>query len=336
MMSFTLDFAKDFVSQIKKHIEVHPHPRVNFIWHGGEPLLWGIDNYREIFSFMQNELKGINYYNSIQTNLSLITENFIDLFIQYNVRPGFSLDGTKEIHDSQRVGVNGKPTFDLIISKLNLCRSRGLNPGCIVVAGRKHIGHIPELYRFMRDNKLNFKFNPLFSAGEATNNIDEYGITPEEYAQMTIELFDLWFDDNQGEITESNFVEIASNIVSRKTSGCVFGRNCQENFIAIAPTGDIMPCGRFCDEELLEHSYGNLHHETLSDILHRARNSEIYKRAEYISNSSCKTCKWFDICHGGCIHDGFIKSGDFKSKTFLCAAYQKIFAHIDFKTQVFR
>ena len=164
---------------------------------------------------------------------------------------------------------------------------------------------------------------------EAQNNIDEYGIKPDEYAQMAIELFDLCYNDQQGEITESNFVEIASNIATGKPSGCMFSKNCQDNFMAIAPTGDVMPCGRFCDNDLLHYSYGNLHEETLADILPHIKQSDIYKRAEYIANSGCAKCKWYNICHGGCMHDGFLASGDFKHKTFLCSAYKKIFAHIE-------
>lgn len=331
---YSLDFAKQIVLQTKHYLETRLRQEVTFIWHGGEPLLWGIDNYREIFAFMQQELDGIKYQNNIQTNLSLITDEYIDLFRQYNVRPGFSLDGMKAIHDQQRVGVNGQPTFDLIMSKYRLCREKGLKPGCIVVVGKKHIGHVTELYRFMKDNELNFKFNPMFSAGEATYNMDKYGITPLEYARMAIELFDLWFDDTKGKVTESNFVEIASNIVTGKTTGCMFGRNCQDNFFAIAPTGDVMPCGRFCDDGLLQYSYGNLHKETLSEILPRIRQSEIYKRSDYIEKGSCKNCKWLNICHGGCLHDGFLNSGDFRSKSFLCPAYKQIFAHIEKRIKV--
>lgn len=326
---FSLVFAKQIVTQVKDYLNNHPCRKLSFIWHGGEPLLWGLENYRELFSFMQKELNGVNYHNSIQTNLSLIDEAFVTLFLQYHVQPGFSLDGPKTIHDCQRVGINGQPTFDTIMSKLTLCRDKGLNPGCIVVAGKKHIGHIRELYDFMKENKLSFKFNPLFSAGEAINNIEEYGITPSEYAQMAIELFDMWFYDNQGDVTESNFVEIASNIISKKTTGCMFGRNCQDSFVAIAPTGDVMPCGRFCDDDMLQYAYGNLHRESLSVILDRIKGTDIYKRSEFILNGGCKHCKWVTICHGGCLHDGFISTGDFKSKTFLCSAYKTIFTHID-------
>lgn len=328
---FDIDFANRIVSQIKEAFA--STRKVSIIWHGGEPLLWGKENYREILAFMQQELEGYDVHQSMQTNLSLIDEEYLDILTQYNVKPGFSLDGTREIHDSQRVGIGGQPTFDTIMQNLALCRNRDLKIGCIVVGSRKHIGHIPELYQFMKEQKLNFKFNPLFISGEAEHNRDEYGITAQEYAQMCIELFDLWFDDREGKVTESNFVEIASNIATGKATGCMFSRNCQDNFLAIAPNGDVMPCGRFCDDDLRQFAYGNLHDETLSEILPRIKKSEIYKRAEYIAQSDCAKCKWYDICHGGCLHDGFLRNGDFKNKTLLCPAYKQIFAHIERRMQ---
>lgn len=324
---FDIDFAKRIVLQIKETFEATR--KVAIIWHGGEPLLWGKENYREILAFMQQELEGYDVHQSMQTNLSLIDEEYLDILTRYNVKPGFSLDGLKEIHDSQRVGIGECPTFDTIMEKLALCRERGMKPGCIVVGSRKHIGRIPELYQFMKKQELNFKFNPLFISGEAEHNRDEYGITAQEYADMCIELFDLWFDDQQGKIMESNFVEIASNIATGKATGCMFSCNCQDNFLAIAPNGDVMPCGRFCDDDLRQFAYGNLHNETLSEILPRIKQSEIYKRAEYIAQSDCAKCKWYNICHGGCLHDGFLRNGDFKSKTLLCPAYKQIFSHIE-------
>ncbi|MBO4738435.1 MAG: radical SAM protein [Bacteroidales bacterium] len=330
---FDVDFAKQIVTQLKLLMQEKPRRKLTIIWHGGEPMLWGIENYRAIFAYMQQELAGYEVQNSMQTNLSLVNDEWIDLFLQYNVRVGFSLDGTHEIHDQQRVGAHGEPTFERILANYYKCREQGMRIGCIVVGSKKHIGHIPELYHFMRNEGINFKFNPLFCSGEAQNNILNYGITPEEYAQMAIELFDLWFYDNQGQITESNFVEIASNIATGKPTGCMFSKNCQDNFLAIAPTGDVMPCGRFCDNDLLQYSYGNLHKETLAEILPRIRKSETYNRAEYITQSGCKDCHWYNICHGGCLHDGFLASGDFRHKTFLCPAYKRIFAHIEHRLQ---
>lgn len=326
---FDIEFAKKIVAQLKLLILEKPRRKLTIIWHGGEPMLWGIYNYREIWAYMQQELAGCEVQNSMQTNLSLVNDEWIDLFLQYDVHVGFSLDGTQAIHDQQRVDIHGGPTFERIIANYRRCKERGMHVGCIVVGSKKHQGHIAELYRFMRDEGLGFKFNPLFCSGEAQNNMDEYGITPDEYAQMAIELFDLWFDDHEGRVTESNFVEIASNIATGKPTGCMFSQNCQDHFLAIAPTGDVMPCGRFCDNDLLQYSYGNLRHETLAEILPRIKQTETYRRAEFIANSDCAKCKWYHICHGGCLHDGFLASGDFRHKTFLCPAYQRLFAHIE-------
>ncbi len=326
---FDINFAKQIVIQLKSLMQEKPRRKLTIIWHGGEPMLWGIDNYREIWAYMQQELSGYEVHNSMQTNLSLVNDEWIDLFLQYDVHVGFSLDGTQEIHDQQRVDTHGELTFERIIANYRRCKERGMHIGCIVVGSKKHQGHIPELYHFMRDEGIGFRFNSLFISGEAQNNMDEYGITAQEYADMCMELFDLWFDNHEGKVTESNFVEIASNIATGKPTGCMFTKNCQDNFLAIAPTGNVMPCGRFCDEDLRQYSYGNLHNETLAEILPRIKHTETYKRAEYIAASDCAKCKWYNICHGGCLHDGFLRNSDFKSKTFLCQAYKRIFAHIE-------
>lgn len=326
-VSFDICFAKKIINDIKEALISHNRKRVNIIWHGGEPLLWGVDNFREILEYSSKALNGFIVKHSIQTNLTLITQEYIEIFSKYSVHIGFSLDGYKEINNEQRVDVCGKGTYETIMQKLELCRANNLSIGCIIVGTKKHINHIPELYQFIVKNNLNFKFNPIFLAGEAKNN-NLYGITPDEYAQMAIELFDLWFYDKSNKVIESNFVEIASNIVTKHTSGCLFGKNCQENFFAITPRGDVMPCGRFCDDSLKDYSYGNLKEEKLIDILSRVKDSETYQRFHHIESGSCMSCEFYKICYGGCLHDGFLKTGDFRSKTFLCKAYKKIFKHI--------
>ncbi|MBO7529030.1 MAG: radical SAM protein [Bacteroidales bacterium] len=328
-IAFDFEFAKHIVLQVKEALLAFSKRSVTFIWHGGEPLLWGKENFLKILDFMQCQLDRFDLHNLIQTNLSLIDNEYIDILSRHNVKLSFSLDGSKEINDNLRVDINGNPTFDTIMNKLYLCREKRLDPGCIVVGNRKHIGHMTELYRFMKEHKLGFKFNPLFIAGEANRNCDKYSITSEEYAKMCVDLFDLWFFDSHNNINELNFVEIASNIATGHTTGCIFSRNCQDDFMAIAPNGDVMPCGRFCDEELKHYSYGNLHNDSLFTIISRVKNSDIYQRADYIANSSCAKCKWFNICHGGCPHDGYLKYGNFKNKSILCTAYKQIFAHIE-------
>jgi len=324
----SVEFVCSVLCQIKEMVSGGKR-KISFIWHGGEPLLWGIENYKQVFEFIKSEFCNSEIKNSIQCNLSLMNDEYIELFKQYDVKVGFSLDGPKEMNDSQRVFADGGGTFNAIMDKLELCRSRGLNVGCVTVCSRNFIGKIKQFYQFMNELQLGLKLNPLFITGEAINVKDKYGITAKDYAEIMIELFDLMMDDSNNHVEEDNLLEMASAVATGISGHCMFGNNCQGQFIAIAPTGDVMPCGRFCDNDLFRYSYGNLHYETLADILPRIKQSETYKRAEYIAQSDCVRCKWYHICHGGCLHDGFLASGDFKHKTFLCPSYKRIFSHIE-------
>ena len=326
--SFDVEFAKSVLLQVRNVLLHDKTRKIKILWHGGEPLLWGINNFAGIFSFIEKEYKGYNYKISVQTNLSLINKAYIDLFLKYNVNVGFSLDGPKEIHDAQRVACDGNGTFDSVMEKMELCRKNGLHLGCIAVGSKNHIGKIPLLYRFMCEHEIGFKFNPVFNEGDAKKNFDNLGITPDEYAAMSIELFDLWFYDYVHRINNSTFVDIASGIITGKSSHCLYSKNCQDNILAIAPNGDVVPCGRFCNVSLTKYAYGNLRSESFESVLQKIKTSEIYNRYQYIKDSSCSRCEFMSICNGGCLYDGFAVNGDFKSKTFLCGANKKIFSHI--------
>lgn len=325
---FDVDFIIGVIDQIFDYCNTHHRQSLTLIWHGGEPLLWGIENYKKVFSHIEDNYKEYPYRNLLQTNLTLIDQDFIELFKRFNVRIGFSLDGPKELHNMQRVMRDGKGSFDRVFEKIQLCRDNSISIGCIVVATSAHLGRIKELYDFMNSNKLSFKVNPLFFSGEAKKNKESLGISVMQYADLCIELFDTMLDDPNCMISNSNFVEIASSMISGRVAGCLLGENCQGSFMAIAPNGSVFPCGRFCDKEYERFAYGNLHESSFASIVKVINKSEIYHRFDFINKSNCRSCEFFSICHGGCLHDGYLNSKDFKHKTFLCPAYKIIFAHI--------
>ncbi|MBQ7820195.1 MAG: radical SAM protein [Bacteroidales bacterium] len=330
------EIAERLILQATKLCREQCKKTLTLIWHGGEPLLWGIDNYRRIFDFAEKHSNGVRIKQCLQTNLSLIDAEYIKLFKEHNVKVGFSLDGTKPINDLQRKTIEGKGTFNIIMDKVAMCRTANLDIGCILVGSKNFKGHIVEVYDFLCANNLNFKFNPLFNVGEALNARSNLEISPKEYAEMSIELFDLWYYDKIHSLKESTFIDIASYFmsISKKTKGCMFAPNCQDSFMAVSPSGDIFPCGRFCETDT-SYSYGNISDDSLENIILNIKKSEIYARGQFMKDSSCAKCKFFKLCHGGCLHDGFLKSRDFKSKTFLCSAYKRIFNHIEQRVSSF-
>lgn len=264
--------AESIISQAISLCKKNNKRKLTLIWHGGEPLLWGIENFRSIFAFTKHIADVICIRHCLQTNLSLINDEYIELFKKYDVKIGFSLDGPKEINDRYRKRIDGSGSFDTIIRNLYKCRDAGLNVGAIIVASSVLKNRIPELYRFICEHKLNFKFNPLFIAGEASN-CQGLSLTSLEYAQMSNELFDLWFFDKEHHIKESTFEDIASTFLTEHkiTKGCMFSRNCQDNFLAISPRGDVFPCGRFCDTDTT-YSYGNINKAPLKSFLSGEKN----------------------------------------------------------------
>jgi len=327
----TVNFAKDLLQQSRDVFQSkEKHPRFKMLWHGGEPLLWGVDNFREILLYIKTLFEGCKYDVSIQTNLTLLNDEYINLFKENNVNVGISLDGPKYLHNFLRVPADNKTdSFEIIMSNVKRLQNEGFRIGCVSVLSKKHIGNIRNFYNFMQQNNIFFRANPLYCAGESKGIINEMGITPSEYSEMVIELFDLWYYDETNKNDNSTFIEMASNLITGKTSLCVFKNNCQNGVICISPSGDVVPCGRFCDIELIDKfSYGNLHTDNLQTIINRREEKDAYRRSSYIEKTNCKECYLFSICYGGCLHDGYSIDGNFDKKTIFCISYKKIYKHI--------
>lgn len=327
---WSLPFARK-VTQDLVDYNKNSHQDLVIIWHGGEPLLWGEENFEKILDFIAEKSlhESIGIRNIIQTNLTLITPKYIEIFRNHNVKVSFSIDGPQEINDLTRCNKNGDGTYHNIKRGLDLCIDNGIKLSCVVVGNKNHIGHINELYSFINSLGVqSFKLNPIFNNGDSS--YESLGVSGDEYADMLIELFDIWYSDENAKVSETNLVEICSNILTKKPRACHFKQNCQREIIAISPEGEVCPCGRFCENSEL-FSYGNINDNTLDEILLRQRNSKLSSRSIVLFNGECSGCKYWNICHGGCPHDALSYSHNYLNKTFLCSAYKRLFAHISSK-----
>ena len=125
--NLNIDYIKKFINGTKALLEYKHNENLNIIWHGGEPLLITIDVYRELQDYIINTLKGIDVKFSVQTNGSLINEQWIDFFKEYDVVPGISLDGYKELHNANRVDKFGNQTFDEVVKNIKTLKENGKN-----------------------------------------------------------------------------------------------------------------------------------------------------------------------------------------------------------------
>ncbi len=307
---------------------------VQFIWHGGEPLLMGLGFYQKV-SEMSDELraKGYNIGNSIQTNGILITDEWLDFIEEErDFRLGLSLDGPKEISDATRVYCDGTSAFDDILRGIRKVKSRkqgdkvrkgAFGGGAIVTLNRHHLGRIKETYDFFKSEEINMKVNPLVNCGRASLN-EDLRITPKNYGDSMVELFDLWVEDYET-IDIEPFTMIMGNLLTGKPVGCNYSTSCRENYVSIGPNGEVYPCGRFNGN--LDFLMGNVNDENgLTNALNSQVSQNLFEMRQE-SSLGCGNCDYIAVCNGGCMHNAFV-AGDIRGKDEYCFAYKKIFNHV--------
>lgn len=305
---------------------------VTIIWHGGEPLVAGIDFYKKIISH-QKMYPDCHFRNSVQTNGTLLTPELIHFFKQNNFHIGFSLDGCEMSHNINRPYKGGGASFDKVIGSMRQVEKEyNRQCGAICILNRTTAEYIDEIYKWAKTSKIRFKFNPQYRAGRAIINSD-LELSNDEIAKALIKLFDLWFDDTEYERAEiiqfESFVKSITSI-SQGNEGsafdCGFGKKCQNRFIAVSPHGYIYPCGKFVDEE--EFKYGNLSGFDLDSYLTNPKRQEIL---DYSKNTGadCDSCRYKTMCNGGCPNNSFLFNGDLKHPNPFCDAYKTLFEHIE-------
>ena len=324
--------SKTLENSIEKIIKFQQDKKsdVEFLWHGGEPLLLGIEFYKEVSRLIKyhNSEEKTKVRNSIQTNATLLTDEIIDYLSNpsHYFAIGLSLDGPKEIHNKTRHYKNGAGTFDKVMQAIKLLKNRDKRVGAISVISRSNYQDMDKIYQFFKEEDINLKANPLIFSGRGEENEENLAISPNEYGKAMIKLFDIWFDDPEPnmEMTIDNFDSLVRTKLTQSTYGCNFSHNCQNSFISIGPEGDVYPCGRFDEEE--EFKFGNINDDSIDDILKNEKRERLLKRQD--SLKSCQSCDHMNLCNGGCMHNAYMKSKDPMTKDYYCTAYKMMFDYI--------
>jgi len=301
-------------------------PPTNFFFHGGEPLLINVENWKEILNYFREK----NYPSifHIQTNATLINDNFINLFKEFNVKIGASLDGPASINDQTRIFKNGKGTFPIIFKNLQKLKRANIEVGCLVTLNRINIKNIKLIYTFFKKNYIPFNIRPIFETRYSVPK--KFLITPQEYAKAVCDLFNLWFNDS--EVSLFLIKDFTTRIAQfiKPIEGmeiCTFGKNCAKYFVYFdLEEGSLYPCATLHKEEAF--FYGNIQKNSLVNILNSSKIKQLQRRWELLSKTDCKNCEFARWCYGGCGSRAYRYYGNFFKKDYFCEAYKIIFRHI--------
>ena len=321
-----LDLAEKFLVQFGEMI--YPK-RPSIIWHGGEPLIMGIDFYENI-AWMQSWLKktkNLTFDNSIQTNGTLVTPDWINFCKINNWDIGFSLDGPDKVNGLTRKYPSGNNAFKQIFRGIELSKEAGISNGAIVVLNKANLPYLDEIYDFFRTKKMGLKLNPLIHSGNTLCNLNELGLKPKEFGQAMIYLFDRYFYEGNYPREIEPFDSFIGNISTGNNNGtCSFSENCQQSFFSINYSGEIYPCGRF--DNANSFLFGDMKEKGLKEILEKSvvRKKLLKRNSTYLND--CKNCDFRKLCNSGCLNNAYMIKGDVFRKDYYCDAYKMLFIHI--------
>lgn len=314
--------AKQTIDKVAAHCGTRR--KIHFVWHGGEPLLSGIEFFKAVAA-KRRKLASYKIENSVQTNGYLLCQEFVDFCITEGIAISTSVDGPEEVHNINRLDKKGAGTFSNTMKAIDLLRSKGVKVSCVTVLHRFSIPRMRKIYEFFRDNQISFRVNPVVKIKDGANWYNDLAISPEEYGNSMCELFDWWYDEDP-KIRIEPFHTIIGNFLDDQVWGCDYHGQCLRSIISINPNGDIYPCGRFTSES--EFKLGNV---SECSSLEQVFSGDLYRslcQRDASTIDGCRDCRFGHVCNGGCMVTGYMARGEIFDKDYYCTGRKQIFHHV--------
>ena len=292
-----------------------------FIWHGGEPLLAGINFFEKVIYYQKEWVRcGKKIKNSIQTNATLINDEWVSFLKTNNFLVGVSLDGPSHMHNIMRTdGKNG--SFDAVMNGISLLKEAGIFTGVLCCVSTANYLYPEEVLDFFLSQKIkSIKF--LRVKGLDKEGKPYFGsITPDQYIDFLLGIFKKWLKIDDPEIEIRNLKSIIDILLGGNFRECINMGECY-NYVTIYSEGSIYACDALGQKDFLY--FGNIKNHTF-------KYKNFSKFIEFIKaqKKSCMTCRWFNVCKGGCLQDRkLISNLDVVIKNDACGSLQRLYSEI--------
>lgn len=324
----------------REYIEAQTMSQVLFTWHGGEPLLRSIDFYRKALSLQQKYAGGRRIDNVIQTNGTLLTDEWCEFFAQNHWLVGISIDGPQPYHDHYRLTAAGKPSWKKVMQGIKLLKKHGVEWNAMAVVNAYNVNHPLEFYRFFKENGCQFlQFTPIVErqtrhedgrtlASLADKNeipLSEASVTPEQWGYFLSAIFDEWVRKDVGKIFVEVFDCTLANWMGISPGICAYSKECGHAGV-MEHNGDVYSCDHFV---FPEYKLGNIRDHSLIDMLYGEQQQEFSRLKHSSLPRQCKECDMEFACHGECPKNRFMKDkyGD-SGLNYLCPGYYHYYQHV--------
>lgn len=332
---------------VRQYVEAQPTPEVEFVWHGGEPALMGIDFYRKVVRCQEPYRKLKTIKNSFQTNGTLLTDEWCEFFKENGFFIGLSLDGPEEIHDRYRRDRGGQPTFKAVMKGLRLLQEHGVAYNILACVAKETAKKPLEIYDFFKEQGVEFiQFTPVIERmadersskhglslalpadldkQEINTEVTPWTVEPEAYGDFLIAVYESWVRSDVGKIFVMNFEWALNAWLGEPSPVCIFARQCGRA-VALEHNGDVYACDHYVYPE---YRRGNILSDNLGRMVERSVASGFGPHKEKTLPQGCLECDVLKACWGGCPKHRFTKNARGESGLhYLCSGYKKFFLYI--------
>jgi uncharacterized protein len=312
---------------IRQHIEACPDPVIRFAWHGGEPTLLGLDYFRRIVEIQRKyQSSHRQIFNGIQTNGTLLDEDWCRFLAEKGFGAGLSLDGPQEMHDSHRLTKGGRPTHSQAMRGYELLRKHRIPFDILCVVHAQNVLHPREIYGFFKHIKAShIGFLPLVEPrSDLDGGISSSTVPAEAFGAFLCTIFDEWTTQDIGRVKIQIFEETAGTALGQDHALCIFKKTCGDVPV-LEHNGDFFACDHFVDRE---HLLGNLRETPLVDLVEGSK-QRAFGQAKWDSLPRyCRECEVLALCNGACPKDRILQTPDGEAGlNYLCAGYKRFFTH---------
>lgn len=309
---------------IKQLLATQSGPEVNVSWQGGEPTLMGLDFFKrsvELVNANQRLDQKVSY--SLQTNGTLLNDEWCVFFKENHFLIGLSLDGPAKMHNAYRFDKGGKGSFDRARQGWDMLQKHDVDTNILCTVNAANAYDPLEVYHFFRDGlKAQFiQFIPIVE-----QEPQRVGVQAEQFGRFLIEIFDEWVRRDVGKVYVQIFDSALACWCGIPANMCVFQETCSRSLV-MEHNGDIYSCDHFVAPE---HLLGNIRETTMNHMAASPRQRQFGIDKKEKLPSFCRECDVLFACHGECPKNRFIKTaeGD-DGLNYLCDGYKLLFHHID-------
>ncbi len=332
---------------IKNYIDSQPAPVVEFVWQGGEPTLLGPDFFRRVVELQKSHAGPKTIRNAIQTNGTLLNDEWCRFLKRHNFMVGISLDGPKEIHDRYRRDRKGQGTFEKALRGLRLLQKHNIDYNAMTCVARESAATPLEIYRFLKDAGVEFiQFTPIveriadprsakqglrlaapatLDGQERQTDVTDWSVLPEVYGDFMIAVFEEWIRSDVGRVFVMNFEWALNAWIGNPSPVCVHAGQCGRALV-IEHNGDVFACDHCVYPQF---RLGNVLTDRLPVMVDKSLKSGFGISKETALPRWCRECEVLAACRGGCPKHRF--STTYYNEPglhYLCKGYKKFFTHI--------